>query len=203
MDNTDAMSLTLAWLPVVVAGIATVIAWLGVRAAKDQVKIQRQLARDAAQPYVWADVRGGVDSGQMIQLVVGNSGPTIATNVRVKFDPPLPVVREMPSKNDTTRRGMDKLEHGIQSIAPGKTLRWHLGVAHKLFASDDSPALQPHAVTIEADGPFGALPTLEYVIDLSDFRETGVWSEGSLNQVAQAVTKGMDGIKREMQQRED
>lgn len=202
MSGNEAMSITLAWLPVVLTVIATLIAWLGVQTSRTQTGIQRQVAKDAAQPYVWADVRGSEHAGQLIQLVVGNSGPTIATNVRVKFDPPLPVVRDMHEKDQTTLRGMDKLERGIQSIAPGKALRWNLGVAHKLFASDDAPELRPHNVTINTDGPFGSLPPLEYVVDLSDFRESAVWTEGSLHEVADAVTKGMDGIKREMQ-RED
>jgi hypothetical protein len=60
---------------------------ISVRAAKDQTAIQRQLRIDAAQPYVWADVRTDPESGILLDLAVGNSGPTIATNVTALLYP--------------------------------------------------------------------------------------------------------------------
>jgi HAMP domain-containing protein len=43
------------------------------RAADEQTKIQQQLRIEAAQPYVWADVRGDEATGTLLNLVVGNS----------------------------------------------------------------------------------------------------------------------------------
>jgi hypothetical protein len=56
-----------------------------VRSAEAQTKIQQQLRIDAAQPYIWVDVRPDDVTGTLLNLVIGNSGPTVATNVRVQI----------------------------------------------------------------------------------------------------------------------
>jgi hypothetical protein len=50
-------------------------------AAEEQSEIQRQLRIDAVQPYVWVDVRPDEVTSVILNLVIGNSGPTVATNV--------------------------------------------------------------------------------------------------------------------------
>ena len=57
-------------------------------AAEEQTKIQLRI--DAAQPYVWVDIRSDDAQGTRLNLVMGNSGPTVAEKVRVKVSPPLP-----------------------------------------------------------------------------------------------------------------
>lgn len=59
-------------------------------AAEEQTKIQRQLRIDAAQPYVWVDIRSDDAQGTRLNLVMGNSGPTVAEKARVKVSPALP-----------------------------------------------------------------------------------------------------------------
>ncbi len=85
------------WVAVAAAVIALAAVWYSRRSAgaadrsavavEEQTAIQRQIRIDAAQPYVWADVRSDDESGVLLNLVVGNSGPTVATNVRIKIDP--------------------------------------------------------------------------------------------------------------------
>ncbi len=57
--------------------------------AQSQTALQRQMHRDAAQPYVWVDVRPDDGHGQLIKVVLQNGGPTVATDIRVTFTPPL------------------------------------------------------------------------------------------------------------------
>lgn len=58
-------------------------------ASERQTVIQEALSRRSAEPYVWADLRPDDRKGGLLVLVVGNSGPTVATDVVVWFQPPL------------------------------------------------------------------------------------------------------------------
>ena len=73
-----------AWIAggaALIALVALYFTGIAAKAAKDQTKIQRQLRIDAAQPYVWIDLRENTKVGSTLMLVIGNSGPTVATNV--------------------------------------------------------------------------------------------------------------------------
>lgn len=128
------------------------------RSARDQVAesraqtdLQRQIHRDAAQPYVWADVRPDEGHGQLLKVVVENSGPTVARNVRVSFDPPLV---------DLHRRDrvlFTGLESGISALTPGRRMSWTLGVSFEMMTEELAGA---HEVTVDAVGPFGPVEQL-------------------------------------------
>ena len=105
------------------------------RAAEEQSEIQRQIRIDAAQPYVWADLQPDDAQGSLIRLVVGNSGPTIATNVRIEVDPPLQAVEDMEERAEAALRALGA---GLQSLAPGRVHAWSLGMAWDLIR-DDGP----------------------------------------------------------------
>lgn len=150
-------------------------------AAHKQTKLQKQIATDAAQPYVWADMRPDTQQGGLLTLVVGNSGPTVATNVRVSFDPLL----QMPFQ-DGSGHALEVLTRGIPSLPPGRTFIWNLGGAWQIVAADNP---KRYALTIEADGPFGTLTPLTYTVDIDDIKQTRAMPDGSLHLVTEAVTK--------------
>lgn len=104
-------------------------------AAEEQTKIQRQLGIDAAQPYVWVDIRPDDAMGTLLNLVIGNSGPTVATNVRVNVDPPLPAIDQF---KDRVGAAEQRLADGLQSLAPGRIFTWPLGQGFNLL-KDDGP----------------------------------------------------------------
>jgi hypothetical protein len=126
------------------------------RAVEDQTQLQRDLAKVAAEPRLWADIHGDDATGEVLVLLLGNSGPSIARNVKLMFDPP------PPSQVDI-KEALEILERGIASMAPGRTLEWVLGAAHSTVHWD---ANNEYKVRLEADGPFGPLEPLEYVIIL-------------------------------------
>ncbi len=130
-------------------------------AAIGQTRIQRQIREDSAQPYVWADLRPFEEHGQFIVLVVGNSGPTVATNVRVKVTPDL-----VGATPEDGRTAQDALERGFSALAPGRTITWNLGVYRKVL-SDERADL---AYSSELRGAFAVPP-------------------GTLNGVAVAIDK--------------
>ena len=134
-------------------------------AAEEQTKIQEALRRGAAEPNLWADIRPADHEAQLILLLVGNSGPTVATNVIVTFDPPLHQARFFA---EVVSHAEQRLNSGLASLPPGRTLAWSLGVAHQVLNHPDLPL--SYTVTIRANDPFGPLEPLTYPLNLEDIR---------------------------------
>jgi hypothetical protein len=168
----------------VIAAAAAVVALyftaIAAKAARDQTKVQQKLREDAAQPYVWADVRTEDEHGVVMMLVVGNSGPTVATDVKVRIDPPLPNIEQLQGAS----AAQERLARGFKSLPPGRTLGWWLGQGWNVIAKEGP---QVHRITITAQGPFGPIPELSYDIDLAEFREQEMTPQGSLNGLTNAV----------------
>lgn len=181
------------WVAFGAAGIALVALYftgVAAKAAKDQTKIQRQLRMDAAQPYVWADIRENRDSGSMLQLEVGNSGPTVATDVKVSISSPLPT--SSVSNEDRIRRLEARLAEGIRSLAPGRTITWTLGAGHQILAEEGG---RSYTFTINANGPFGPLETLSYTADMDDWRSMRDQPAGTLH----TVRKSIDSLTKQLE----
>jgi hypothetical protein len=186
------------WVAIAAAFIAAVAAYFNfqstraanraARAADEQTKIQQRLRIEAAQPYVWADVRGDEVTGTLLNLVVGNSGPSFARNVRLKVEPPLPAIDELRERAETAQA---LLSGGIGSLGPGRILSWPLGQGFNLI-KESGP--QAHTFTVTADGPFGPIPALTYVVNIADLRASLDRPQGSLHQLTQAV----QGIARQL-----
>lgn len=157
-------------------------------AAIEQTEIQRQMHRDAAQPYIWVDVRTDPSQGSTLVLIVGNTGQTTATSVRVVFDPPLPMGESGRPRVDEAQW---RLRNGIKAIAPGSELWWSVGLAWEVITEKST---QPYRVTIDADGPFGPLETNTYTIDLADRRASRDEPNGSLHRLTKAVAAAGAGI---------
>jgi len=151
------------------------------KAAEEQTEIQRQIRIDAAQPFVWVDIRPDTSTGTLLNLVVGNSGLTVATNVRVTADPALPRIQQLAERVATAEK---LLARGIPSLPPGRTYIWPLGQGFNLI-NDDAP--QAFTFTVEAEGPFGAIPVMAYVVDLAALKGVMDRPTGSLHELTSAV----------------
>lgn len=177
----------------VVAIVAAVIA-LGsaiassvqVRVAIRQTKLQQQIREDAAQPYVFVDFRVDPVQAALVEVHLENRGPTVATNVRVSWSPELPEQPEV-------HHGATVAPRRLPSMPPGRVMTWTLGLGSRILADDSVPS--EYVVTIDADGPFGPVPTLTYTLSLADLAHTGVMPQGSLDRVAKAVKDVADAIK--------
>src|SRR4030095_1918175 len=77
-------------LCVVVAGLSLIYVRRSANASREQTRQQRQAVRDAAQPMLWVDIRRDEGLGEALVLLLGDSGPRIARNVRVAFYPVAP-----------------------------------------------------------------------------------------------------------------
>jgi hypothetical protein len=123
---------------------------------------------------VWVDVRGDDGQGQGLVLLLGNSGPSIARNVKVVFDPAPPSTLEI-------RPILEILKQGIASLPPGRTMQWTLGAPHNAV---DWDAHKAYRVRIEAEGPFGLIEPLEYVISIDDLQGSPAEPPGNRHAVA-------------------
>jgi hypothetical protein len=156
-------------------------------AAEAQAETQRQLQIAAAQPYIWVDVREDDAQGVLLDLVIGNSGPTVATNVRARIDPPLPTHPQL----QEALQAQQQLAEGISSLPPAAMIRWHLGPGFSLIQPDGK---QPHKITITADGPFGPIPQLTYVVDLANIRGQPIRPQGNLHILTKTVERLINKI---------
>jgi hypothetical protein len=169
-----ALGAAVSILSLMVAGFSLIYVKRSTKASREQTKQQKQAAKDAAQPMLWVDIRGDDGQGQALVLLLGNSGPSIARNVKVLFDPPPPATLDI-------KPILEILKQGIASLAPGRTMQWALGAAHN---ASDWDAHKAYRVRIEAEGPFGAIEPLEYVISVDDLNGSRPAPPGNLHAVA-------------------
>ena len=153
-----ALGAAVSILSLLVAAFSLIYVRRSAKASREQAKQQKLAAKDAAQPMLWVDVRGDDGQGQALVLLLGNSGPSIARNVKVTFDPAPPSTLDI-------KPILENLKQGIASLPPGRTMQWALGAVHD---SSDWHAHTTCRVRIEAEGPFGAIEPLEYVISVDD-----------------------------------
>jgi hypothetical protein len=144
------------------------------RAVEEQTQLQRDLARAAAEPMLWVDIRDDDATGRALVLLLGNAGTSLARNVKVTFDPAPPSTKDI-------KEVLEILERGIAAVAPGRTLEWVLGAAHNTV---DWNARNEYKVRIEGEGPFGPLEPVEFVIIISDLKGLHGAAGGSLRTVA-------------------
>lgn len=92
-------------------------------AAEAQTEIQEKIRVAAARPYIWVDVREDDGQGMLLDLVIGNSGPSVATNVRALIDPPLPTHPQL----EEAIKAQQQLAEGISVLHPERRLGGTLG----------------------------------------------------------------------------
>jgi hypothetical protein len=161
-------------LCVVVAGLSLIYVRRSANASREQTRQQRQAVRDAAQPMLWVDIRRDEGLGEALVLLLGNSGPSIARNVQVAFDPAPPSTLDI-------QPILEILRQGIASLPPGRRMGWVLGAAQN---AADWDGRKVYRVRIVAEGPFGAVEPVEYVISVDDVDGSAVGPPGSLHAVA-------------------
>jgi hypothetical protein len=187
------MQSVVAAVAAVVSLVSLLFIWLQVNEMRRQTSLQRQIAEDAAQPYVWADVRIQQINGLVMEFVLGNSGHTVATEVVVSVDPPFPRTQEAEHKFVEAMHAA--LDAGISYLPPGREMTWSIGTS-PLLVNREGPLV--HHVRIQCKGPFGAVAANEYDIDFAGMRETVAVHSGSLRDVARSIDKAVDRLARRM-----
>jgi len=101
------------------AGFSLIYVRRSAKASREQTKQQNQVAKDATQPMLWVDICGDDGQGQALVLLFGNSGTSIAREVKVVFDPAPPSTLDI-------NPILEILKKGIASLPPGRTMQWAL-----------------------------------------------------------------------------
>jgi hypothetical protein len=157
-------------------------------ATSSQVTLDANIRKEQASPQVSVDVRPD-ESGFLMKLVVENLGPTVARNVRIKFDPPL----KSASFADRVE-GLKIFTDGIPSLPPGRQIRWLFDTGPAIF-NNDVP--KQYRVTIDSEGPFGPVPTLVYDLDFAILYNSDATATATLKDISKAIadnTKSLDKI---------
>lgn len=130
----------------------------------------------------------------MLVFVVGNSGPTVATDLHINFEPSLESLVPRDSR-EAARTLEHRLGVGLRSIAPGRIQTWNLGVAHQFFPSQGADPVPEVSLTIAYHGPNGAIEPTTYYIALEDLKHQAARAVGAalieqpLRQIAEALKR--------------
>lgn len=181
----------------IAAYVSLVPAHRAAKAAQSQTQLQIDAHRQALQPYVWADIRMDTKQGSILQLVVGNSGSSVATNVKVTVDPPLPSV----AGTRFVDVAQSRLQEGLVSLAPGRILRWSLGPS-AAFLKDVTDETA-YTLSVVADGPFGPIAPLGVQVRPRDWNEVLDDPDGSLHLVRKELQKITEELRNARLQRGD
>lgn len=175
-----------------VAVVAAVIALFSMGAAiwqaasaRRQTNLQQRIIEDAAQPYVWVDIRPDDRDAAFFHLILKNEGPTVAENVSVSFNPSLPEVWR-PSRQ-VGPNGTD-----FASVPPGRTMIWNLGSTVDIIGKKTAMQFD---ITVSAKGPYGDVPPRTYRIDVAQYDGHAMRAPGTLSGVTRAIAELTKQVK--------
>ena len=80
----------------------------------------------------------------------------------------------------------------MSSLVPSQELTWPLGPGYEILAQSGP---EPITVTINANGPFGALPEQQYVISPMEWRDAQDAPPGNLHYVRKAIQELTESTK--------
>lgn len=168
-----------------------------VQAADEQTSLQRELQRDATQPYVWADIRLHKQHASVFMLILKNEGPTVATDVTMTFDPPLPAGWRGYGGNvgPSTATGSTPGTAHFSALPPGRVMQWNLGVPWDILKSTDPLRF---AVIITAKGPGGQVPLVRYVVDLNEYMNVAKTAPGTPLSIVKAIDDGFELLEKSL-----
>lgn len=150
-------------------GWAAIAAWgtLGVAAvaalfARHQVLEARRTREDQAQPFVVVDFEPSKAGRVFVDLIIRNTGTTVATNVKVVFDPPL--VSTMTETDGKYRlRDAAIITKGVPTLPPSREYRMLFEQMPNRYASD---LPRSYDAVVSFDDTRGRRHEMKYRLDL-------------------------------------
>lgn len=152
--------------------------------AIEQTELQRANAEEARAAVVWADVRPHPDSPDFLYLSVGNTGSSVARDVRVRIEPP---IEGPPKSPERALEVQDAARNGIASLVPGRTYEWRLGNAREIIEANlNHPGVDLVITWVDGNG---AHHGETFPVRVTDVWMTAIVTKGSLRDVANAIKK--------------
>ncbi len=145
-----------------------------------QTELQERIRRDGAQPYVWVDFRLDPGHAFIVRVHLENNGPTVARDVHVTFEPPLP---NLGHNWDVMR--YTAFREGFASLPPGRVMEWNLATGPELLNADIP---QRYSITITGRGPYGPMEPLKYELGLAEWKNLEATPPGSLHEIKKSIT---------------
>ncbi|MCX5215578.1 hypothetical protein OG689_41225 [Kitasatospora sp. NBC_00240] len=155
------------------------------RVHREQLALAQRVHREQNEPYVVVDLAVDQPGTGLVALIVHNSGPTMARDVRIRFTPELES-----SLPQLTPRVRNALSRPISMLPPGRRLVYPFDT-HQRWDAGNLP--MEFDVTVDATGPAGPVEQLTYRIDLQVLAEALVGErphqriESSLGEIADKV----------------
>jgi hypothetical protein len=175
-----------------IALAAAVFAW-------QQVRHARKLREEQAQPYVVVDFE--TSRNILMNLVIRNTGLTVAHDVKLTFDPPL-----VSTFDDTRKPPFAEslfMVNGIPTMPPGRTWTALFERGPDRFEREDLP--RAYNVTVTYRDSHGRKYSLPYRLDLDIFfgiRNVGIHDIHDVSQDLRKIretmmrwTEGLNGLK--------
>ncbi|MFJ2937894.1 hypothetical protein ACIO8G_34650 [Streptomyces sp. NPDC087219] len=203
MDQLKAFT-TDQWAVIVAAGaalVASVIAlWqaaIARKAARSQLALQQRIHREQNEPYVIVDIQP--DPYGAMLLVVENTGPTVARDVRISCEPPLESGwAPEPGQPDLTQVLREVLGQPIPLVPPRRRLTFLFDDENR-FQNPTLP--RRYTFTVDANGPAGQVETVQYTVDLDAVKWALITErptkkvEDKLSKIGEAITRTEKAIK--------
>ena len=146
-------------LTALVAIAAAVFAWRQVREA-------RRTREDQAQPFVVVDIVPDPRSDNALNLVIENIGFTMATDVKLAFDPPLTRAKETTIEGSRLQ-DWSVLKEGIPALPPRKRIEGYFDVTRERVKTGATPK---YSVSVSYRGPRKQRTyDSSYIIDLNAY----------------------------------
>lgn len=133
-----------------------------VAVSRDQLELAEQIRREQNEPYIVVDIQPAPWTTEVLLLVIENIGPTVARDVRISVNPPFQTTLD--SDPDHLLREATILTNGIPMLPPRRRIEILFDIGFQLFATDLPKA---YRVTVQANGPAGAVESMIYTIDLN------------------------------------
>ncbi|MFG3390663.1 hypothetical protein EF914_25075 [Streptomyces sp. WAC05458] len=165
MDHLRALTAD-QWTIIVAVVAALIAAWqasIARMAAREQLALSKRIHREQNEPYVIVDIQPDANHGSLL-LVIENTGPTVARNVRISCNPPLESGWEpRPGEPDLTQVMQEILARPIPILPPRRRLTFLLDNPER-FQNAHLPRV--YTFTVDANGPEGKVETAQYIADL-------------------------------------
>jgi hypothetical protein len=154
------MSNAIAALAAVISMAALIYSRLQATYSRAQLELGERVRKEAAEPYVVADIQPRAGGSGLLVFTVQNVGPTVARDVELSVSPPL----KGGERSDWDEKIARAVARRIPHLPPGRRLEWFFAFGPRFFAKPDLP--RQYTVTVKATGPGGPVEPLTYVIDL-------------------------------------
>jgi len=162
-------------------------------------------SRRRSQPTIIAEVRPAKDSDTVIDFVIRNSGPTVARDLHVTFEPKIVIPEDRKHESLATPALIRRYSRAIPTVAPGQELSntYWIGVnggGNKRVNGEPTP--ERVTVSVKYHGVGRRWLKESFVIDL-DIITLTTWSESSdsMKNRMKSIAASLQNIAKSMPKR--